>query len=206
MYLVEHPTTANLIRIFGLQERMKALGKEAAFEARRVHVIGAGTMGGDIAAVCALRGLAVTPAGHRARALAPAMKRAADLFRRRLRDGLRVRDALDRLAPDVHGDGVRHADVIIEAIYENLEVKQKLFADVEAREARRDPRHQHLEPEARRHRADDEGSRAARRPSLLQPGAAAAAGRSRQGRCDRSGGSRNAGRRSSASSTSCRCR
>ena len=133
VYLVEHPTTANLIRIFGLQERMKALGKEAEFEAQRVHVIGAGTMGGDIAAVCALRGLTVTLQDTAPARLAPAMKRSADLFRRRLRDRLRVRDALDRLTPDVHGDGVQHADVIIEAIFENLEVKQKLFADVEAR-------------------------------------------------------------------------
>jgi 3-hydroxyacyl-CoA dehydrogenase/enoyl-CoA hydratase/3-hydroxybutyryl-CoA epimerase len=133
VYLVEHPTTENLVRIFGLQERMKALGKEAEFEAQRVHVIGAGTMGGDIAAVCALRGLTVTLQDTAPERLAPAMKRSADLFRRRLRDKLRVRDALDRLTPDVHGDGVRHADVIIEAIFENLEVKQKLFADVEAR-------------------------------------------------------------------------
>ncbi len=133
VYLVEHPTTANLIRIFGLQERMKTLGKESAFEAKRVHVIGAGTMGGDIAAVCALRGLTVTLQDTAPERLAPAMKRAGELFRRRLRDKLRVRDALDRLTPDVHGDGVRHADVIIEAIFENLEVKQKLFAGLEAR-------------------------------------------------------------------------
>jgi 3-hydroxyacyl-CoA dehydrogenase/enoyl-CoA hydratase/3-hydroxybutyryl-CoA epimerase len=90
-------------------------------------------MGGDIAAVCALRGLTVSLQDTAPERLAPAMKRSADLFRRRLRDRLRVRDALDRLAPDVHGDGVRHADVIIEAIFENLEVKQKLFADLEAR-------------------------------------------------------------------------
>ena len=75
-----------------------------------------------------------------------------------------------------------------------------------AREAGRDPRHQHLEPEARRHRADDEESRAARRPALLQPGAAAAARRSRQGRCDRSGARESAARRSCGRSTSCRCR
>jgi 3-hydroxyacyl-CoA dehydrogenase/enoyl-CoA hydratase/3-hydroxybutyryl-CoA epimerase len=133
VYLVEHPTTKNLIRIFGLQERMKALGKEADFEAKRVHVIGAGTMGGDIAAVCALRGLSVTLQDTAPERLAPALKRAAELFRKRVRDRLRVRDAMDRLTPDVHGDGVRHADVIIEAIFENLEVKRKLFADVEAR-------------------------------------------------------------------------
>jgi 3-hydroxyacyl-CoA dehydrogenase/enoyl-CoA hydratase/3-hydroxybutyryl-CoA epimerase len=132
-YLVQHPTAKNLIRIFGLQERMKALGKDSDFQAKRVHVIGAGTMGGDIAAVCSLRGLTVTLQDTAPERLAPAVKRAAELFGKRLRDKLRVRDALDRLIPDVHGDGVRHADVIIEAIFENLQVKQDLFASVEAR-------------------------------------------------------------------------
>lgn len=132
-YLVQHPTAKNLIRVFGLQERMKSLGKDSDFQAQRVHVIGAGTMGGDIAAICALRGLTVTLQDTTPERLAPAMKRAADLFGKRLRDKLRVRDALDRLIPDVNGDGVRHADVIIEAIFENLQVKQELFAAVEAR-------------------------------------------------------------------------
>ncbi len=132
-YLVQHPTAKNLIRVFGLQERMKSLGKDSPFQAQRVHVIGAGTMGGDIAAICALRGLTVTLQDTTPERLAPAMKRAADLFGKRLRDKLRVRDALDRLIPDVNGDGVRHADVIIEAIFENLQVKQDLFASVEAR-------------------------------------------------------------------------
>ncbi|MGH8800269.1 MAG: 3-hydroxyacyl-CoA dehydrogenase family protein, partial [Casimicrobiaceae bacterium] len=65
--------------------------------------------------------------------LAPAMSRAAKLFAARLRDPLRARDAFDRLIPDVAGDGAKHADVIIEAIFENLEAKQKLFVTLEAR-------------------------------------------------------------------------
>ena len=130
-YLAQHPTTRSLIRIFGLQERMKSLGKESDFAARRVHVVGAGTMGGDIAAVCAMRGLTVTLQDQSAERLAPAMKRAAELFRRRIRDKLRARDAMDRLIPDVTGDGARHADVIIEAIFENLEAKRELFGKLE---------------------------------------------------------------------------
>jgi 3-hydroxyacyl-CoA dehydrogenase/enoyl-CoA hydratase/3-hydroxybutyryl-CoA epimerase len=132
-YLVQHPTAKNLIRVFGLQERLKSLGKDSTFRAERVHVIGAGTMGGDIAAVCALRGLTVTLQDTSPERLAPAIERATELFGRRLRDKLLARDALDRLIPDVHGDGVPHADVIIEAIFENLAVKQDLFAGVEAR-------------------------------------------------------------------------
>ena len=130
--LVEGETARNLIRIYRLQERMKSLGKESAFAAQRVHVIGAGVMGGDIAAWCAMRGLTVTLQDQNAKALAPAMKRAAALFKRRLRDRRRIRDASDRLIPDVAGDGVRTADVIIEAIFENLEIKRTLFAKLEA--------------------------------------------------------------------------
>jgi len=130
--LVEGDTAKNLIRIFFLQERMKALGKDGGFKAGGVHVIGAGVMGGDIAAWCAMRGLTVTLQDQSAERLAPAMKRAAELFKRRLRDRSRVRDALDRLIPDVAGDGARRADVIIEAIFENLQAKRELFAKLEA--------------------------------------------------------------------------
>jgi 3-hydroxyacyl-CoA dehydrogenase/enoyl-CoA hydratase/3-hydroxybutyryl-CoA epimerase len=129
--LFAHPTTANLIRIFFLQERLKGLGK-GDFKARHVHVVGAGVMGGDIAAICAMRGLTVTLQDTAPDRLAPAVKRSAQLFQRRLRDERRVRDAMDRLIPDVGGQGARQADVIIEAIFENLEAKRELFAKLEA--------------------------------------------------------------------------
>ena len=66
--------------------------------------------------------------------LAPAMKRAAKLF---ARAAAAIRGACatrrDRLIPDVAGDGVARADVIIEAIFENLEAKRALFAALEAK-------------------------------------------------------------------------
>jgi 3-hydroxyacyl-CoA dehydrogenase/enoyl-CoA hydratase/3-hydroxybutyryl-CoA epimerase len=130
--LLEGDTARNLIRIFFLQERLKSLGKGSDFKAKRVHVIGAGVMGGDIAAWCAMRGLTVTLQDQSPERLAPAMKRAAELFKRRLRDPSRIRDALDRLIPDVAGDGARQADVVIEAIFENLQAKRELFAKIEA--------------------------------------------------------------------------
>ena len=76
-----------------MQERLKGLGKDGDFRAAHVHVVGAGTMGGDIAAWCALRGLTVTLQDQNAERLAPAMQRAGKLFAERLRDTLRVRDA-----------------------------------------------------------------------------------------------------------------
>jgi 3-hydroxyacyl-CoA dehydrogenase/enoyl-CoA hydratase/3-hydroxybutyryl-CoA epimerase len=127
------PTARNLIRVFHLQERLKSLGKETAADVSRVHVVGAGTMGGDIAAWCALRGLTVTLQDQDAARIAPAMKRAAKLFSERLKDKRRVRGALDRLIPDVRGDGIAHADLVIEAIFENVDAKRALFSDVESR-------------------------------------------------------------------------
>ncbi|HSA90254.1 MAG TPA: 3-hydroxyacyl-CoA dehydrogenase NAD-binding domain-containing protein, partial [Burkholderiales bacterium] len=130
--LITHPTARNLIRIFFLQERLKGLGKGSDFRPRHVHIVGAGVMGGDIAAICAMRGLRVTLQDTAPERIAPAVKRAADLFKRRLRDARRERDALDRLMPDVTGEGARHADVLIEAIFENLEAKRTLFAKLES--------------------------------------------------------------------------
>lgn len=130
--LFAHPTTANLIRIFFLQERLKSQGKAADFDVRHVHIIGAGVMGGDIAAVCAMHGMRVTLQDTAPERIAPAVKRAAQLFKRRLRDERRARDALDRLIPDVGGEGARQADLIIEAIFENLEAKRSLFAKLES--------------------------------------------------------------------------
>ncbi len=130
--LFDHPTTKNLIRIFFLQEKMKSLGKGTDFEAKHVHVVGAGVMGGDIAAICAMRGITVTLQDTAPERIAPAVKRAAKLFARRLRDPRRERDALDRLIPDTTGAGAARADVIIEAIFENVEAKRALFAKLEA--------------------------------------------------------------------------
>ena len=131
--IVSSPTAQNLVRVFHLQERLKGFGKAADFPVKRVHVIGAGVMGGDIAAWCALRGLTVTLQDQSVERIAPAIKRAATLYSRRLRDRLAERNALDRLIPDPRGDGVGLADVVIEAIFENLEAKHALFRSIEPR-------------------------------------------------------------------------
>lgn len=131
--LISHPTAMNLIRVFGLREQLKAQAKGIDFAAKHVHVIGAGVMGGDIAAWCAMRGINVTLQDLDASRIAPAIKRAADMYKKRLRDERKVRDAMDRLQPDPTGAGATRADVIIEAIVENLSVKQKVFAELEAK-------------------------------------------------------------------------
>lgn len=128
--IFKHPTTANLVRIFKLQDRMKALGA-GEVNIKHVHVIGAGVMGGDIAAWCALRGFTVTLQDLDHARIAPAIKRAAELYKRRLKQPHLIQAAMDRLIPDVSGDGANHCDLVIEAIVENVEIKKKLYAQIE---------------------------------------------------------------------------
>ena len=136
--IVDSATTRNLVRVFFLQERLKGFGKEAPdFSPKRVHVVGAGVMGGDIAAWCAQRGMTVTLQDQDIERIAPAIKRAAAAYRKKFRYDLdadkQMRFVLDRLIPDPAGEGVRQADVIIEAIFENLDAKQALFRAIETR-------------------------------------------------------------------------
>lgn len=128
------PTAKNLVRVFFLQERLKGFGKEADFAPRHVHVVGAGTMGGDIAARCAWSGLRVTLQDQSVDRIAPAIACAAKGFERKARgDEKAVRFALDRLIPDPAGHGAAQADLVIEAIFEGLEAKRALFAEIERR-------------------------------------------------------------------------
>ena len=126
-------TSRNLVRVFLLQERMKGLGGKGQFPISRVHVVGAGVMGGDIAAWCAQRGLNVTLQDREMKFIEPALKRAREAFEKRLRDNTKAGELMTRLTADVAGDGVPGADVIIEAIFENAAAKHELFARVEPR-------------------------------------------------------------------------
>jgi 3-hydroxyacyl-CoA dehydrogenase/enoyl-CoA hydratase/3-hydroxybutyryl-CoA epimerase len=128
--LMVSPTAQNLIRVFFLREQMKKLAGSGN-KVEHVHVIGAGAMGGDIAAWCASQGLRTTLADMKPEPVAGAVRRAADLYGKILRKRTEVRDALDRLVPDLDGEGVRNADLVIEAVPEKLELKQKVYAALE---------------------------------------------------------------------------
>ncbi|MEZ5779780.1 MAG: 3-hydroxyacyl-CoA dehydrogenase NAD-binding domain-containing protein [Paracoccaceae bacterium] len=120
----------NLIRVFFLREGLRARG-EGDHGIGHVHVVGAGTMGGAIAAWAAREGFRVTLADLDTEALARAIGRATDLFDRKLYDSAARRDARDRLVADFRGNGVAHADLVIEAIAETAGAKTKLYAAIE---------------------------------------------------------------------------
>ncbi len=129
--LIGTNSAQNLIRVFFLQAAMKEAARQSSFKAGHVHVIGAGAMGGDIATWCALQGLTVTLQDQSAERIAPALGRAARLFRKKLKSTRLVTAAMDRLIPDPDRHGLGRADVVIEAIFEDLEVKQQLFREIE---------------------------------------------------------------------------
>ena len=132
-HLFTSETARNLIRVFMLQDRLKSMGGKSAVPVNHVHVVGAGVMGGDIAAWCALRGMTVTLQDRALEFIEPAIKRAHELFDKRVKDPGQKADARKRIEPDVAGAGVEDADVVIEAIFEDLGAKQALYASLEPR-------------------------------------------------------------------------
>ncbi|MCH7509701.1 MAG: enoyl-CoA hydratase/isomerase family protein [Proteobacteria bacterium] len=126
-------TGQNLIRVFMLQDRMKSLGGKVKSKVQRLHVIGAGTMGGGIAAWSALRGIEVTLQDREEKYVEPALKTANKLFEKKTRTPEDYEAAVARLKMDVEGNGIADADLVIEAIYENVEAKKSLYDDLVAR-------------------------------------------------------------------------
>jgi 3-hydroxyacyl-CoA dehydrogenase/enoyl-CoA hydratase/3-hydroxybutyryl-CoA epimerase len=131
--LVVGRTARNLIRVFHLRERLQSVGGGKERDFHSVHVIGAGTMGRDIAAWCALQGFRTTLQDVEKRQLADAVQRASLLFREKLKEPRLVQAAHDRFIPDPNGEGVARADIVLEAIFEDVSAKGKLYQQVESK-------------------------------------------------------------------------
>jgi len=131
--LMASETSRNLRRVFKLSEMLKDSSPKNGFTPRRVHVIGAGTMGADIAAWCVVSGMQASLQDLDAEQIKKGLGRGKKLFKKRLRGKTAIDSAVARLIADPDGKHIKHADVIIEAIVEKLDVKQKLFADLETK-------------------------------------------------------------------------
>lgn len=127
-------TARNLVRVFFLQEEMKSKGKQTTYKPEHVHVIGGGIMGGDIASWCAIQGYSVSVQDQNPKRLAATYKRAQVSFKKKYkRDRRAIVAASDRLMMDHKGVGVSKADLVIEAIFEDAEVKRTLYKEIEPR-------------------------------------------------------------------------
>jgi 3-hydroxyacyl-CoA dehydrogenase/enoyl-CoA hydratase/3-hydroxybutyryl-CoA epimerase len=129
--LAKTPAAENLIRLFFLQERLKGQGNDVEAGIQHVHVVGAGVMGGDIAAWAAFKGFDVTLQDREMKYIQPALDRARQLYEKKLKAPEKVEAAIHRLRADVDGSGVASADLAIEAIYENAEAKRALYGQIE---------------------------------------------------------------------------
>lgn len=132
--LMVSETSRNLRRVFRLSELLKAQApKSIDWKPLRVHVIGAGTMGADIAGWCVASGMEVSLQDISAEAIKKGTDAQAKLLGRKFRTKAERDAAKARLVADPAGDLVGRADVVIEAIVEKLEIKHKLFQDIEAK-------------------------------------------------------------------------
>jgi 3-hydroxyacyl-CoA dehydrogenase / enoyl-CoA hydratase / 3-hydroxybutyryl-CoA epimerase len=136
--LAVSPVAKNLIHVFRLVEESKRDDGPAPAEVRRPAVLGAGVMGGGIAQLIADKaGLAVRIKGIRPEALGTALRHAAGLFskqvaRRRL-EPAEMKRRMNLLQPTLEDSGLAACDFVVEAVVENLAVKQKVFADLDRR-------------------------------------------------------------------------
>ncbi len=124
-------TSRNLVHVFFLGEELKRRGRAHAHDIERVHVVGAGIMGADIAIWAAHKGFVVSLQDISAEVLARAVKKAYSFYRSKLKDPRAVQEAMDRLMPDLAGNGLKQADLVIEAIIEKVEPKREMFRKFE---------------------------------------------------------------------------
>ena len=120
----------NLRRVYHLTDKVRKTARGDS-KIKKLHVVGAGVMGGDIAAVAAMSGLNVSLTDVDSSAIEGAIKRSADLFARRLKVDEKIAAATARLKADPRGDDAANADLIIEAVAEKLSVKRAVFKDLE---------------------------------------------------------------------------
>ncbi len=124
----------NLRRVFKLSEALKAQAPRGLkWKPARVHVIGAGTMGADIAGVCVAAGMEVTLQDISSEQIDKGIAAQGKLFSRKFKTKPLQQAAKARLMADPKGEGVARADVVIEAVVERLDIKQSLFAEIESR-------------------------------------------------------------------------
>jgi len=130
--LMMSPASRGLRRLFDLKDQVRKAGRGDS-GIKQVHVIGAGVMGGDIAAYAAMLGFTVTLSDQNHDAIDNAMKRAHQLYERRLKTDDDINAAMASLRPDPNGQGMAKADLIIEAVAERLDIKKLVFAEMESR-------------------------------------------------------------------------
>lgn len=125
----------NLINVFYLNEALKKGSPPSQFSVSRASVIGAGVMGGGIAQLFAEKGISVRMKDITPKAVSMGFRTADAIFRKRSKKGiidpLQARDGMDRITGATDASGFNAADLAVEAVVENMEIKKAVLRDFE---------------------------------------------------------------------------
>ncbi|CTQ51378.1 3-hydroxyacyl-CoA dehydrogenase NAD-binding domain-containing protein [Jannaschia donghaensis] len=137
--LMQTPQRAGLIHAFFAERAVAKLPEIAGVEPRhisRIGVIGGGTMGAGIATSALLAGLIVTlierDATSADAARATITRNLDGAVKRGKLDGARRDTALESLATVTDIDALSDADIVVEAVFESMDVKREVFARLDA--------------------------------------------------------------------------
>ena len=161
----------------------------------KAAVVGAGTMGGQIAQTIAAAGIPVVLKDIEDELVQAGLDEArsvtegqvAGLVKKGRLTEEQAAAQVEEVVGRIHGattyEGFGDVDFVIEAVPERMEIKQAVFAELDAvTPGARDPRLEHLVAVDHRDRRGDQPARQGRRLSLLLPGVDHAADRGRRGR------------------------
>lgn len=134
--------SSSLIHLFNATTALKKhkyrdAGKErfGKEKVRKAAIIGAGFMGAGIATVCAERNIRVYYSDPNKDSIGRALKHTHDYFAKKVdKKRLKPFEAAQHLAqisPGFNPNGFDQCDIIIEAVFEDLKLKQKLLSQIE---------------------------------------------------------------------------
>lgn len=127
-----------LVGIFLNDQYVKSLAKQyasAGSAPKQAAVLGAGIMGGGISYQSAWKGVPVKMKDIHPRALTAGMEEASKLLNKQLErgriDGSRLANVIATIQPTLSYAGFEQADIVVEAVVENPQVKAKVLAETE---------------------------------------------------------------------------
>ncbi|MCX6124910.1 MAG: 3-hydroxyacyl-CoA dehydrogenase NAD-binding domain-containing protein [Proteobacteria bacterium] len=140
--LVQTQESKSLVHLFHATNAIKKHPYKAAGESRfgeraisSIGVIGGGFMGGGIATICAERAVRVLVSDPNRESLGRLLKNARTYFfkkvKRRRMKAFQVESHLNQIIPQLNTRGFKGADLVVEAVFEDLNLKQRILAEVE---------------------------------------------------------------------------
>ncbi len=137
--LGEDPVTQECMRLFFMQEDAKkppaSLTAEVKSDSiKQTAVLGAGAMGAGIALLLAKKGVWTRLKDIKpefvGKGMATIRKQVKSSVRRRRMTKVEAQNALDHVSPTIDYRGLKNADIVIEAVLEDLDIKRQVFQEL----------------------------------------------------------------------------